>query len=165
MKYKETKFYTCDELNKTIMWIKQNKTMVNCSETQQHAMPCDESHRKDKHNFMMMKYRTVKTLVVKKLWWQILQITTFCQVLSPIFMVSIVFPKQMGFSLPTFFCQTPYSPHSSNFFNTKVFYCMVKNKHNIMLIVASYSICDQNLNACRHDSYYHVCIGFHQLCV
>ena len=36
--------------------------MVNYSETQQHAMPCDESDGKDKH---MMKYRTVNTLLVK----------------------------------------------------------------------------------------------------
>ena len=39
-------------------------------------------------------YRTVKTLVVKKLW-QIWRITAFCQVLLPIFIISLTFLMQM----------------------------------------------------------------------
>ena len=70
--------------------------MVNYNETQQDAMPCDESDTKDKH---MMKYRTVKTLVVKN-FGELQHFAKFCH---QFFIISIVFPKQMGFSLSTFF--------------------------------------------------------------
>ena len=53
--------------------------------------------------YLQLPYR--KTLVVKKLW----RITAICQVLSPIFTISITFPMQMNFSSP-------------NLFTAKVFY-------------------------------------------
>ena len=50
----------------------------------------------------IVSYHIVKALAVKNVWW-IWQITVIRQVFSPIFTISITFPMEMDFNLPTKF--------------------------------------------------------------